>query len=142
ENDALKVDGLLGRQRLEDLAGLADEAAAAKKRLQALLEKYKRTRDEATRKEIEREMRELAQRLREIQQKLADLAQKHEVPDEFLNAKMDKNALADLEHLEEMIRRGDLDAAARELETLSAAIDDSPRAPGDDRRGVPARRVA
>src|SRR5262249_30694810 len=111
-------------------------------RLQALLEKYKRTRDEATRKEIEREMRELAQRLREIQQKLADLAQKHEVPDEFLNAKMDKNALADLEHLEEMIRRGDLDAAARELEKLSRAIDDMQAALGDDLRGFRDQRFA
>src|SRR5262249_12545373 len=119
EQDALKLDDLIGRQRLEDVAALADEAAQARDRLKQLLEKYRKTRDEATRRELEREMRELAERLREIQQKLAELAAKKEVPDEFLNAKMDKNALADLEKLEEMIRRGDIDAAARELEKLS-----------------------
>src|SRR5262249_47121728 len=142
EQDALKLDDLIGRQRLEDVGALADEAAQARDRLKQLLDKYRKTRDEATRRELEREMRELANRLREIQQKLAELAAKKEVPDEFLNAKMDKNALADLEKLEEMIRRGDIDAAARELEKLSRALDDMREALNSDMKGFRDQRFA
>src|SRR5262249_56951559 len=142
EQDVLKLDDLIGRRRLGDGGGLADEAAQARDRLKQLLDKYKKTRDEATRRELEREMRELAERLREIQQKLAELAAKKEVPDEFLNAKMDKNALADLEKLEEMIRRGDIDAAARELEKLSRALDDMPEPLNSAIRGFRDQRFA
>ena len=142
EQDVLKLDDLIGRQRLEDVAALADEASQARDRLKQLLEKYKKTRDEATRRELEREMRELAQRLREIQQKLAELAAKKEVPDEFLNAKMDKNALADLEKLEDMIRKGDVEAAARELEKLSRALDDMREALNQDMKGFRDQRFA
>src|SRR5262249_33094761 len=88
------------------------------------------------------EMRELAERLREIQNKLAELAAKKEVPDEFLNAKMDKNAMADLEKLEEMIRKGDIDAAARELEKLSRALDDMREALNSDMKGFRDQRFA
>jgi hypothetical protein len=87
-------------------------------------------------------MRELAERMREIQQKLAELAARHEVPDEFLNAKMNKEAVADLEHLEEMIRRGDLDAAARELDKLSRAIDDMRAALDQDMKGFRDQRFS
>src|SRR5262249_58464463 len=50
EQDALKLDDLIGRQRLEDVAAPADEASQARHRLKEVLGKKKKTPSQATRR--------------------------------------------------------------------------------------------
>src|SRR5581483_9920307 len=58
EKDVLLLDDLIGRQRLEDLAMLGRELTDAHQRLQDLLGRYKATKDEALRRQLEREARD------------------------------------------------------------------------------------
>ena len=62
----LLLDDLIGRQRLEDLAALGRDLTNAYKRLQDLLARYNATKDEALRRQLEREMRDLRARIEEL----------------------------------------------------------------------------
>ena len=73
EKDVLLLDDLIGRQRLEDLARLGRELTDAHKRLQDLLSRYTATKDEALRRQLEREARDLRARIAELAQKIAAL---------------------------------------------------------------------
>ena len=55
ERSVLLLDDLVGRQRLEDLAALGKELTDAHQRLQDLLSRYKATKDEGLRRQLERE---------------------------------------------------------------------------------------
>lgn len=123
ERDVLLLDDLLDKQRLEELLAVGDEMKAARDRLKSLLAKYRQTRSEALRKDIERELRELERRLAELQQKAAKLAQ--ELPDEFLNAEaMGRNDLkSELDKIRELLARGEVDKALQELERMSSSLD-------------------
>src|SRR5579871_1806535 len=62
EADVLKLDDLIGRERLEDLASLGKELTEAHQRLADLLERYKKTKDEALRRQLAREARRSEER--------------------------------------------------------------------------------
>jgi hypothetical protein len=125
ENDVLTLDDLIGRQRLEDLATLGKELTDAYQRLTDLLERYKKTKDEALRRQLEREARELRARIADLAQKIAEVRARNDVPEEWRNLP-DMKGLADqARKLDEMLERGqeaDLEKALAEL--------------GEDLRGV------
>jgi hypothetical protein len=124
EKDAITLDDLLGRQRLENLVALADELTHSRDRLKALLEEYRRTHDESVRREIERTLSVLEARVQELQSRLGELAS--EVPDEFLNreAIADLNLQKGLGELRDLLEKGDVGRAQSELERLSRKLDD------------------
>jgi hypothetical protein len=125
ERDVLQLDDLVGRQRLEDLATLGKELTDAHQRLQDLLTRYKATKDEALRRQLEREARELRARIGELAQKMAALKDRNDVPEEWRNVP-DLKAVADeAKKLDEMLEKGDMGDLDKALATL-----------GDDLRGL------
>src|SRR5262249_16340055 len=83
EKDLILLDGLIGRQRSEQLLAVPDRMQEAGERLRNLLAEYKKGRSEAVRRDIEREIGALEQRLAELSAKAQHLA--GQVPDEYLN---------------------------------------------------------
>src|SRR5262249_25751964 len=135
ERDVLLLDDLLGRQRLEQLLAITDEMNEARARLKQLLTDYKKTRSEATKKEIEREIRELERRLGELADKARSL--QGEVPDEFLNSEaMGRNDMQGrLDKLRDLLEKGEIDKAMAELERLSQSLDNLQKGLEGDLKG-------
>jgi hypothetical protein len=125
ESDVLLLDDLIGRQRLEDLASLGKELTDAHQRLQDLLERYKKTKDEGLRRQLAREARELRARLGDLAQKIAALRARNDVPEEWRNLPDLKGLSEQARKLDDMIERGN-DA---DLERALAQL-------GDDLRGM------
>ena len=118
ENDVLLLDDLIGRQRLEDLASLGKELTDSHQRLKDLLERYKKTKDEALRRQLEREARELRARIADLAQKIAAVKARNDVADEWRNLP-DMKSLADqARKLDDLLEKGneaDLDKALAQL---------------------------
>ncbi len=125
EADVLRLDDLIGRQRLEDLASLGKELTEAHQRLQDLLERYKKTKDEGLRRQLAREARDLRARLADLAQKIAAVQARNDVPEEWRNLPEMKGLQDEARKLDEMIERGD-DA---DLEKALAQL-------GDELRGM------
>jgi hypothetical protein len=118
EADVLRLDDLIGRQRLEDLASLGKELTEAHQRLQDLLERYKKTKDEGLRRQLAREARDLRARLADLAQKIAAVQARNDVPEEWRNLPEMKGLQDQARKLDEMIERGDdadLEKALSEL---------------------------
>ncbi len=125
ESDVLLLDDLIGRQRLEDLATLGKELTDAHQRLQDLLERYKKTKDEGLRRQLAREARELQARLGDLAQKIAALRARNDVPEEWRNLPDLKGLAAQARKLDDMIEKGDPADLEKALSQL-----------GDDLRGM------
>jgi hypothetical protein len=125
ERDVLLLDDLVGRQRLEDLANLGKELTDAHQRLQDLLNRYKATKDEALRRQLEREARELRARIADLAQKIATLKQRNDVPEEWRNLPDLKAVAERARKLDELLERGNTDDLSKALSDL-----------GDDLRGL------
>ncbi|MEP6653207.1 MAG: DUF4175 family protein [Myxococcales bacterium] len=118
EKDVLLLDDLIGRQRLEDLAAMGRELTAAHNRLKDLLNRYAATKDEALRRQLEREVRELRARIAELAQKIATLKSRNEVPDEWRNLPDTKNLAERAKKLDDLLAEGDPAAMSKALEQL------------------------
>ncbi|HVU49625.1 MAG TPA: DUF4175 family protein [Polyangia bacterium] len=125
ERDVLLLDDLVGRQRLEDLATLGKELTDAHQRLQDLLARYKATKDEGLRRQLEREARELRARIGELAQKMEALKERNDVPEEWRNSPDLKEVAAQAKKFDELLEKGD----AGDLEHALAQL-------GDDLRGL------
>jgi hypothetical protein len=118
EKDVLLLDDLIGRQRLEDLARLGHELTDAHQRLQDLLGRYKATKDEALRRQLEREARDLRARITDLAQKIAALKARNDVPEEWRNMP-DMKAVADqARKLDDLLEKGDEAGLSRALAEL------------------------
>jgi hypothetical protein len=118
EKDVLLLDDLIGRQRLEDLASLGKELTDAHQRLEDLLARYKATKDEALRRQLEREARELRARIADLAQKIAALRARNDVPEEWRNLPDMKAVSEQARKLDELLEKGDagdLEKALAEL---------------------------
>jgi hypothetical protein len=118
ETDVLKLDDLIGRERLEDLASLGKELTDAHARLQDLLARYKKTHDETLRRQLAREARELRARIADLAQKIAAVQARNEVPEEWRNMPDLKGIQAQAKKLDDLLERGndaDLDKALAQL---------------------------
>jgi hypothetical protein len=125
ERDVLLLDDLVGRQRLEDLASLGKELTDAHQRLEDLLARYKATKDESLRRQLEREARELRARISELAQKMAALKDRNDVPEEWRNSPDLKAVAAQAKKFDELLEKGD----AGDLEHALSEL-------GDDLRGL------
>jgi len=140
ENDVLLLDDLIGRQRLEDLASLGKELTDSHQRLKDLLERYKKTKDEALRRQLEREARELRARIADLAQKIAAVKARNDVADEWRNLP-DMKSLADqARKLDDLLEKGneaDLDKAlaqlGNELGDLRKMLDQNAESFGSER---------
>ncbi|MDB4980000.1 MAG: hypothetical protein JWM82_752, partial [Myxococcales bacterium] len=125
ERDVLLLDDLVGRQRLEDLANLGKELTDAHQRLQDLLNRYKATKDESLRRQLEREARELRARIADLAQKIATLKQRNDVPEEWRNLPDLKAVAERARKLDDLLERGNTDDLSKALSDL-----------GEDLRGL------
>ncbi len=123
EKDVLLLDDLLGRQRLEDLAAVGRELTEAHQRLKDLLARYAATRDEALKRQIERELRDLRARIGELAEKIAALKLRHEVNTEWQNMPDTSEAAERARELERSLAKGDQASAERMLSELGRALD-------------------
>jgi hypothetical protein len=122
ENAALLLDDLIGRQRLEDLAELGRELTDAHKRLQDLLTRYNASKDEALRRQLERELRDLRGRIQELARKIAEVKARNEVPAEWQNMPNLNEAMAAAEKLDALLEKGDTQSMAQALAELGERL--------------------
>jgi hypothetical protein len=118
ETDVLRLDDLIGRERLEDLASLGKELTDAHARLQDLLSRYQKTHDEGLRRQLAREARELRARIADLAQKIAAVRARNEVPEEWRNMPDMKGIEDQARKLDDLLERGneaDLQKALSEL---------------------------
>jgi hypothetical protein len=149
ESAALLLDDLIGRQRLEDLASLGRELTSTYKRLQDLLTRYNATKDEAVKRQLEREMRDLRARLQELARKIAEVKARNEVPTEWQNMPDMKEALAKAEKLDQLLEKGDaasmsqaLAELGKQLEQLQKSLDKNSDEFGGERFGPESRAAS
>jgi Domain of unknown function (DUF4175) len=107
EKDVLLLDDLIGRQRLEDLASLGKELTDAHQRLEDLLNRYKASKDESLRRQLEREARDLRSRIADLAQKIAALKARNDVPEEWRNLPDTKALAEQARKLDELLEKGD-----------------------------------
>lgn len=122
EGAVLALDDLIGRQRLDDLAGIGKELVDAHKRLQDLLERYKATGDEQLRRQIEREVRELRARIAELAQKIAEVKARNEVSPDFMNMPDAHKAMEEAARLDSLLAKGDARALGDALAELGQSL--------------------
>ena len=118
EKDVLLLDDLIGRQRLEDLASIGRELTDSHKRLEDLLARYAATKDEALKRQLEREVRELRARIADLAQKIANLKTRNEVPDEWRNLPDTKTVAESARKLDDLLSQGDPGAMSQALSEL------------------------
>jgi hypothetical protein len=106
ETDVLILDDLIGRQRLEDLASLGKELTDAHQRLQDLLARYQRTKDEGLRRQLEREVRELRARIADLAAKIAAVKTRNDVDEEWRNLPDLKSLANDAKKLDDLLEKG------------------------------------
>lgn len=123
EGAVLLLDDLIGRQRLEDLAALGRDLTNVYKRLQDLLGRYETTKDEALRRQIEREIRDLRARMEELARKIAEVKTRNEVPAEWQNMPEMKEALEKASRLDQLLEKGDSKSLQDALSDLGNTLE-------------------
>ncbi len=124
ETAVLLLDDLIGRQRLEDLADMAKTLADTYKRLQDLLSRYQATKDEALRRQIEREIRDLQARIEQLGSKIAALKARNEVPSEWQNMPDLSKAMERASAFSNLLEKGDPKSLQKALSDLGSALGD------------------
>jgi hypothetical protein len=128
EKDVLYLEQLFDRRRAEDLVRIAKDLAARRRDLAGLLEKYKQSPTEEAKKDILAQISRLKARMQDMMRQMAELARG--VSDQHMNAEAlaelakGKDALGGLDRVEEMLAKGDVDGAMRELDALGSAMQD------------------
>jgi DNA repair exonuclease SbcCD ATPase subunit len=122
ETAVLMLDDLIGRQRLEDLADLAKSLTETFKRLQDLLSRYQATKDEALRRQLEREIRDLKSRISQLAQKIDALKARNEVATEWQNLPDMKKAAEQANQFSNLLEKGDPSSLQKALSELGGAL--------------------
>jgi hypothetical protein len=124
ETAVLMLDDLIGRQRLEDLSDMAKTLSDTYKRLQDLLARYQATKDEALRRQIEREIRDLRARIEQLGTKIAALKARNEVPTEWQNMPNLDKAMDRASEFSNLLEKGDMKSLSKALAELGGALSD------------------
>jgi hypothetical protein len=124
ETSVLLLDDLVSRQRLEDLASMAKEMTDTYKRLQDLMSRYEATKDEALRRQIEREIRDLKARMQELAEKIEAVKARNEVPTEWQNMPNPKEAMERANRLSQLLEKGDQASLRKALSELGSSLND------------------
>jgi hypothetical protein len=128
EKDVLYLEQLFDKTRAEDLVRMAKDLASRRRELASLLEKYRQAPSEEARRQLLAEAGRLRTRMQEMLRQMAELARG--VSDAHMNAE----ALAELQkgadlgdgmkRVEDLLAKGDVDAAMRELDAMGSALQD------------------
>jgi hypothetical protein len=123
ETAILLLDDIIGRQRLEDLASLAQNLTDAYQRLQDLLARYRATKDPALRAQLEREIRDLKARIEQLAEKIATLKARNEVASEWQNLPNLDEALDRAKSFSNLLEKGDPGSLEKALSELGESLE-------------------
>lgn len=123
EDDVYALTMLLNRQRLDILKDLAKQLTNSQNRVQDLLEQYRKKRDKATKQALMQELARLERLIRDINRRMQKLHR--QIPDEHLNMQAFKNksTMGKLKRLKDMVKKDNLEEAAKELSKLAQNIE-------------------
>jgi hypothetical protein len=127
EKDVLYLEQLFDKTRAGELVRLARELSARKRELQAVLERLRDAPGDAARQEALAQLKRLRARMEELQARMAETARGFN--DQHLNAeamaelRRQKELDSPLDAIEKAIRQGDVAAAMKSLDQLSAQLD-------------------
>ena len=127
ERDVLYLEQLFDKTRAGELVRLARELSARKRELQAVLERLRDTPGDAARQEALAQLKRLRSRMQELQARMAETARGFN--DQHLNAEAmaelgrQRELDSPLDAIEKAIQRGDMAAAMKSLDQLSAQLD-------------------
>jgi hypothetical protein len=126
EKDVLYLEQLFDKRRAEDLVRIAKDLASRRRDLASLLDRYKQAPTEQGKKELLAQIARLRGRMGQMMRQMAELARG--VSDEHMNAEAmaemarSQDALSGMKRVEELVARGDVDAAMKELDALGNAL--------------------
>jgi hypothetical protein len=132
ETAILLLDDVIGRQRLEDLAALAQNLTDAFQRLQDLMSRYRATKDPALRAQLEREIRDLKARIEQLAEKIATLKARNEVSSEWQNMPNLDEALEKAKSFSNLLEKGDPNSLEKALSELGDSLDRVRKMLGDN----------
>ncbi|MEO1482230.1 MAG: DUF4175 family protein [Myxococcota bacterium] len=123
ERDIIYLDDLVALQKIDELKQTAEDLLSAQRELREKLEQYKETKDPGLRAELEREIRQLREKMMNMLARMGDI--KRQLPGEYRNMEAGQMMEMDdqLNRLEEMLKEGNLEDAAAELEELANMIE-------------------
>jgi hypothetical protein len=118
EQDVLYLEDLLNRERIAEARQIAEDLKRAQEDLKALVDQFKKTGDEATRKALLDEIQRMRQQMAELMERLAQM--QREIPDEYLNEEAFKGdeMLKNASDIDKLIEEGKLDEAAKALDDM------------------------
>jgi len=123
EKDIAYLDDLLALGRIQDLKQTASDLLASQKELQGLLEAFRNTQDPKLKQELEQRIESLRNQMMQLLNRMSQI--KKTLPGEYRNMESASMLKVDdqLSRLEEMLKSGDLEGAAQELEQLANMIE-------------------
>jgi hypothetical protein len=123
ENDIAYLDDLLALGRIQDLKQTAADLLSNQKELQGLLDAFRNTQDPKLKQELEARIESLRKQMLELLNRMSQI--KKTLPGEYRNMESASMLKVDdqLGRLEEMLKSGDLEGAAQELEQLANMIE-------------------
>jgi hypothetical protein len=128
EKDVLYLEQLFDKRRAEDLLRMAKDLASRRRELASLVERYRQAPTEQAKKQLLAEVARLRSRMQDMLRQMAELARG--VSDAHMNAEamaeMAKGKDLDqgMKRVEDMLARGDVDEAMKELDAMGSALQD------------------
>jgi hypothetical protein len=123
EKDILYLDDLLAMEQIHELKETARDLLATQRDLQKMLADYQKSKDPALKAELLKRIDELKEKMMGLLAKMSQI--KQGLPGEYRNMEAATMLQMDdsLSRIDKMLREGDLDAAAKELEQLANAVE-------------------
>jgi hypothetical protein len=126
EKDVLYLEQLFDKSRADDLVRMAKELSARRRDLAGLVEKYKAAPSDEGKKQLLAEIDRMKRRMQDLLARMRELARG--LNDEHMNAEAmaelakSQDLSSGLSKVEQMIAKGDLDAALKELDKMGSSM--------------------
>ncbi|MEZ0313260.1 MAG: DUF4175 family protein [Myxococcota bacterium] len=123
EKDILYLDDLLAMEQIHELKETARDLLATQRDLQKMLAEYQKSKDPALKAELLERIDELKEKMMGLLAKMSQI--KQGLPGEYRNMEAAAMLQMDdsLSRIDKMLREGNLDGAAKELEQLANAVE-------------------
>jgi hypothetical protein len=127
ENGVLYLEKLLDKQRAEDLVRLAKDLAAKRRDLADLMAKFKSSPNEETKKELLSRIGRMKERVKEMLARMAEMSRgfndEHMNEEALAELQKSQDLGAQLDDIEQMLAKGDVEGAMRELDKMASQMD-------------------
>jgi DNA repair exonuclease SbcCD ATPase subunit len=128
EKDVLYLDGLLDKQRAEDLVRLAKDLGARRRDLAGLLEKYRKAPSEAGKRELLARIGRMKERVKDLLSRMAQLSKgfndEHMNEEALAELAKSKDLVGGLDDVEKRLAQGDVEGAMKALDQMASTMDE------------------